>query len=335
MAKIRLAMIGCGGNSGGHARGMKAHPDVQVVAGVDVNADIVNRYIANHLADVSPAPSVHTDLDEMLRAVKPDAVLISTPHTLHFEHGMKSLDAGCHVFMEKPMVTSSDHAYILADKVKRTGKVFVIGYNTPCSGNFYYLREQIRSKGLGKLELVMGYINQNWKNATKGAWRQVPELSGGGQAYDSGAHLLNSLCWSVESRVEQVHAFLDNCETPVDINSSINVRFENGVMASIVVSGNCPAPDGTFMTFIFDGGRIDIDGWGGGWIRVYEGGKRVEEPPITPEMNAGRSDYNFIDAIQGKAEPRTSPMNGIIQSELMDAIYESGRTSMPAKPTQR
>lgn len=332
MSKIRIAMIGCGGNSGGHARSLKEHPDVQIVAGVDVNTEIVANYIHRHLADVDPKPAAFDSVDTMLATVKPDAVLISTPHTLHFEHGMKALDAGCHVYMEKPMVTSSADAYTLAEKVKQTGKVFVIGYNTPCSGSFFYTREAIRNKTLGNLELVMGYLNQDWKRATAGSWRQNPPLSGGGQAYDSGAHLLNSLCWSVESRVETVFAFTDNCSTPVDINSSINVRFENGVMASIVVSGNCPAPEGTFMTFIFDNGRIDIDGWGGGWIRVYEGGKRLDPSPVTPEMSAGRADHHWIDVIQGRAKPRTSPLNGIIHSELMDAIYESAGTGMPAKP---
>jgi len=328
-------MVGCGGNSSGHARHLKEHPDVQIVACVDVNTDIVERYIARNLAEVSPKPAAFDDLDAMLAQVKPDAVLISTPHTLHFEQGMKALDAGCHVFMEKPMVTSSADAYALAEKVKQTGKVFVIGYNTPCTGNFYYTREAIRNKSLGNLELVMGYLNQDWKRATTGSWRQNPALSGGGQAYDSGAHLLNSLCWSVESRIEAVYAFMDNCGTPVDINSSINIRFENGVMASIVISGNCPAPEGSFMTFIFDKGRIDIDGWGGGWIRVYEGGRRLEPSPVTPEMSAGRSDYHWIDVIQGRAEPRTTPLNGIIHSELMDAIYESARTGLPAKPARR
>ena len=335
MSKIRLAMIGCGGNSGGHARGLKEHPDVQIVATVDVNTEIASGYIERHLADVEPLPTAFDSIPTMLEEVKPDAVLISTPHTLHFEQGMMALEAGCHVFMEKPMVTAAEDAYKLAEKVKETGKVFVVGYNTSCSGAFYYIREQIRNGGLGKLELVMGYINQNWKRGTMGKWRQVPELSGGGQAYDSGAHLLNSLCWSVESNVEQVFAFIDNCGTQVDINSSINVRFESGVMASIVISGNSPAPAGTFMTFIFDNGRIDVDGWGGGWIRIYEGGKQLDPSPVTPEMNAGRSDYNFIDAIMGRAEPRTSAENGIIQSELMDAIYESASTGMPAKPKRQ
>lgn len=335
MSKIRLAMIGCGGNSSGHARGLKQNPDVQIIATCDVNKEIANGYIDRNLPEVEPRPVAFDDVQTMLDEIKPDAVLISTPHTLHFEQGMMALEAGCHVFMEKPMVTSAEDAYTITEKVKETGKVFVVGYNTPCSANFYYLRETIRNKTLGNLELVTGYITQNWMRATVGKWRQEPALSGGGQAYDSGAHLLNSLCWSVEANIDEVHAFIDNHGTKVDINSSINIRFENGVMAGIVISGNCPSPGGTHMAFIFDNGRIEIDGWGGGWIRVFEGNKSIEEPPITPEMAAGRSDYNFIDAILGRAEARTSAENGIIQCELMDAIYESARTGQPAKPTRK
>ena len=335
MSKIRLAMIGCGGNSSGHARRLNNNPDVQIIAACDVNTEIASSYIDRNLPELEPRPGAFDDIDKMLAETKPDAVLISTPHTLHFGQGMKALDACCHVFMEKPMVTAAEDAYTIAEKVKETGKVFVVGYNTPCSANFYYLREQIRNKSLGKLELVTGYITQDWLLATTGKWRQDPKLSGGGQAYDSGAHLLNSLCWSVESSIDEVHTFIDNCGTKVDINSSINIRFENGVLAGIVISGNCPSPGGTHMAFIFDGGRIEIDGWGGGWIRVFEGNKHIENPPITDDMSAGPADDNFIDAILGRAEPRTSAVNGIIQCELMDAIYESARTGRPAKPKRR
>jgi predicted dehydrogenase len=335
MSKIRFAMIGCGGNSSGHARRLKEHPDAQIIAACDVNTEIANGYIDRNLPELEARPVAYDDIDKMLAETKPDAVLISTPHTLHFEQGMKALNAGCHVFMEKPMVTAAEDAYTIAEKVKETGKVFVVGYNTPCSANFYYLRETIRNKTLGKLELVTGYITQDWLRITMGGWRQVAELSGGGQAYDSGAHLLNSLCWSVESNIDEVFAFIDNCGAAVDVNSSINIRFENGVIAGIVISGNCPSPGGTHMAFIFDGGRIEIDGWGGGWIRVFEGNKHIEKPPITPEMSAGPADYNFIDAILGRAEPRTSAVNGIIQCELMDAIYESARTGQPAKPKRQ
>ena len=49
-------MIGCGGNSSGHARRMNANPDVQIVGTCDVNTDIANGYIDRNLADLSPAP---------------------------------------------------------------------------------------------------------------------------------------------------------------------------------------------------------------------------------------------------------------------------------------
>jgi len=330
MSKLRIAIIGCGGMSGHHARVLAGMEEADFVAGCDVSEEIVEGFIDRNVPDLDPKPAVYTDMDKMLAEEKLDGVVIGTPHTLHFEQGMKALDAGCHVFMEKPMVTCADHAYQLADKVKETGKILVIGYNTSCTPEFGYLRDQIRNKTFGELELVIGYITQNWKIATAGKWRQEPELSGGGQAYDSGAHLLNSLCWSVESPVDEVYAFVDNCGTPVDINSSINVRFQNGVFASIVVSGNCPAPGGTHMAFIFDNGRVEIDGWGGSWIKVYQGGAEVKYPPITYEPQAAVD--NFVNSILGKAEPRTSPENGIIHSELMDAIYESVETGQPAKP---
>ena len=335
MSKIRLGIIGCGGNSSGHARRMNENPNVQIVGTCDVNTDIADSYIDRNLPELDPRPAAFDNIPAMLDATTPDAVVISTPHTLHFEHGMHALNAGCHVLVEKPMVTSAQDAYSIAEKVKETGKVFTIGYNTPCSANFYYIRECIRNQTLGKLELVTGYITQNWLRATKGAWRQVPELSGGGQAYDSGAHLFNSLCWSVESNIAEVHSFIDNHGAAVDINSSTNIRFENGVFAAIVISGNCPSPGGTHMALIFEDGRIEVDGWGGGWIHVYEGGEKLDPPPIADDMSAASPDDNFIDTILGRAEPRTSPMNGIIQSELMDAIYESGRTGLPARPVKR
>jgi predicted dehydrogenase len=91
-----------------------------------------------------------------------------------------------------------------------------------------------------------------------------------------------------------------------------------------MIGGNCPNA-GAGLYLIFDKGRVEVDGWGGGWINVFKAGvERVKYPPITGHAQSPND--NFIDAILGRSEPRTSPANGIIQSELMDAIYESART---------
>jgi len=202
----------------------------------------------------------------MYESAKPDAITIVTPHTLHFEHGMEALKADCHVFMEKPMVTSVPQAHELDAFVRKTGKTLAIGYNTPCTPEFRYLRELIRNKTLGKLQTVTGRQSQDWKRLTTGTWRQDPKLSGGGQLYDSGAHMFNSLVWSVEQDVSEVLAFLDHCGTPVDINGTVNIRFVDGTLATMTISGNSPV-DSAGMYYTFENGRVEVDGWSGTWTR--------------------------------------------------------------------
>ncbi len=331
MAKIRLAMMGCGGNAGGHAQRFAKHEDVELVALCDVSQEILDQFIERNFQSEENKPATFIDAAQMYAQAKPDAVVISTPHTLHFQHGMQALDAGCHVLMEKPMVTDSADAHELAKKVEVTGKVFVIGYNTPCTPVISYIRDTIRNGELGKLELVSGWLSQNWMKATTGTWRQNPDLSGGGQMYDSGAHIFNTLVWTVEQPIEAVQAFVDNHGTAVDINGTANIRFENGVMATIVISGNCPMSGGQIV-FIFDGGRIECDGWSGTWIRAWKGSEEIE---LSLDSSTTTPDDNFVDVILGRADARTSPVNGINQSELMDAIYESARTGTIAKPVKR
>lgn len=326
MTTIRVGILGCGGIALSHARRLKEMDEAQVVALCDVNADITESFAKEALEGVELEH--FTAPRDMYAQAKLDAVVIATPHTMHFDHGMQALDTGCHVFMEKPMVTQADHAYALADKVEDTGKILVVGYATSCTPELGYLRDKIRSKAFGELELVSGFLCQNWLEFTTGMWRQDPALSGGGQAYDSGAHILNSLVWSVERPVAEVFAFVDNHGTRVDINSVLAIRFEGGLMASLAIGGNC-LKGGQHMSFVFENARVEINGWVGGYIRVF-----ADNEPEQPELGEGDGSPlgNFIDAVLGKAEPKTSPVNGIHHTELMDAIYESAKTGQPARP---
>ena len=228
---LRVGILGCGKMSRNHARKILAHPDAELAALCDVDTALIENWVAENLQEElagAPSPPAYDDAAAMYGEAGLDAVVISTPHTAHFAHGRQALAAGCHVFMEKPMVTATDQARELERLVAESGRILVVGYNTPSTPTFRYLREVVRSGRLGKLELVNGFLSQNWRKTTTGTWRQVPALSGGGQAYDSGAHLLNSVVWTVESSPRQVFSFMDYLGTPVDINSVMAVRFANG-----------------------------------------------------------------------------------------------------------
>jgi predicted dehydrogenase len=332
MSKIRLGILGTGGMGRHHVGKILASPDADLVALCDMSEE--NLRVALDLVAEQGAEVLETfrDAAEMYRRVELDGVVIATPHTLHFEHGKQALEADCHVMMEKPMVTDSDDAHTLADLVESTGKILSVGYNTACKPAVSRARDMIRGKELGELQMVCGYLLQDWRNTTAGRWRQEPELSGGGMAYDSGAHLLNTFCWTIESPVEEVFAYIDNCEKPVDINSIITVRFMNGVYATAMIGGNCPSHSSA-VTYVLDDGKIELDGWGGHYIRAWRGDNEIEDLAVSGKDSTPV--LNFIDSILGRAEPAANARHGVIQSVLMDAIYESARTGQPARPAAR
>jgi predicted dehydrogenase len=323
---IRIGILGCGRIIRRHIEHLQERPEAQIVALCDVSSKALEAAKTDYFPD-SRIPA-YQDPAKMYSEATLDAVIIATPHTLHFEHAIQAMEAGCHVFLEKPMVTSTDQAYKMAEKAKHLKKVVAIGFNTSSKKVFQYLREQIRTKAFGELEMVSGYLSQNWMKGTSGSWRQDPALSGGGQAYDSGAHIINSLLWSVESAPELVFALTDHKELPVDINSVVTVRFANQVLANLTISGNC-ATGGQHMVFIFENGKVEIDGWSGDWIRVQADGF-PEDPEITvPEVFPIN---NFVDAVQGKATVAAGIESGINHSLLMDGIYESARLKQAVYP---
>jgi len=332
--KVRLALIGCGGIMNKHAGQSKDIPEVEIVGLCDTVEANIDRLIERSLGHMDAAPPKFDDPVQLLDTTKPDAVVIATPHTLHYNHAKLALDAGCHILMEKPMVTELADAIDLKKRVADSGKVFCIAYNTPCTAELYTLRDYIRTGEFGQLKVVSMYLSQNWYQGTKGKWRQVKSLSGGGQMYDSGAHIINSLCWTVEADVEEVYAHVDNLDSEVDINGTATIKFANGVLASLAVTGE--GPNGSHGTWIFEKARIDLDPWSAGHMQIHtlpSAGIPAAQSKY-PQMRGedGQPLSNFINAILGKEEPRTSPRNGVVQSQLMDAVYRSAQTGKPAKP---
>ena len=333
MDKVRIAMLGTGGIANKHAGQSASIPEVEIVGLCDVSEENMQRLIERSLTHrASDPPPQFKDTAEMYDKTKPDAVVICTPHTMHYDHCAQALDRGIHVLIEKPMVTELSDAIALEKKVHETDKVLCIAYNTPCTVEFYKLREITRNGELGKLKVVSMYLSQPWYHFTKGKWRQDPKLSGGGQLYDSGAHALNSLCWVVENDVEEVHAYIDRLDTEVDINGTLNVKFANGCIAAVAINGE--SPSGSYASFMFENGKVDIDPWGGSWIQITDRTSGKEQKIKYPTMTTEDSQplKNFVDAILGRDEARTTVRNGVIQSQLMDAVYASDKSGQPAKP---
>ncbi len=330
---ISLGIIGCGNFVRSHVRAINDHvPEFDVVALADPATENAER-LAGDLPDHHP--EIYADHEKLLKAQTPDAVIVSSPHTLHFGHGYDALGAGAHVMVEKPMVTNSDDARKLVRRAKRKKLICQIAIQGTYTDTFAYARRFIADGKLGELQLVTGIMAQGWKQGTKGKWRQKPELSGGGQLYDSSAHVLSAMMYLVDSPVREVFCFTDNKGTKVDINAVACIRFANGCMGSITSGGNCPTWK-SHLTFQGDKARMEISPHGGDFLINGRGLKEdITAAPKSWKIPTVTPARNFADAILNKAKPRCAGRLGIMLADLMDALYESADRNEPVRVTKR
>ncbi len=237
MKRIRLAIIGCGGFVRWlHVPAIKkCRRLVNLVALADTAAANAESLAAEHYP--GRKLPIYTDHARMLKDIAPDAVLVSTPHTLHFRHCYDSLSAGAHVLVEKPMVTNSDDARKLVRRAKAKKLSLQIAIQGLYTDTFAYARQLIEDGTVGQLELATGMLAQGWLKGGRGSWRQNPKLSGGGQLYDSTAHVISAILFLVNSPVREVVCWADMKGTRVDINAVALIRFANGCMATITSGG--------------------------------------------------------------------------------------------------
>ena len=317
MAKVKIGLIGCGGIMRGHIQQTLTIPQAQIVALTD-NSPRMLAATKAAFPQLAGLPEFD-DYRKMLKAVELDAAYIATPHTLHYQQVMDCMKAGLDVICEKPMTCRVSRSKKLLETAKKLKRTICLAYQRHYMGQFRLIKKLIADKTLGKLEFVQALQCQQWLNAVKGTWRQVPELSGGGQINDSGSHLLDIIMWVTGLKVTEVSAFMDNCGCPVDINSAISIQFDNGAKGNISIMGNAPIwwED---ITFTFTGGIIL---YRNGDLR-YQTGPGGEMHHVTDFTNFGSVNHNFIECVtQEKAVNYSPPDNGLRVIELTEAAWKS------------
>jgi len=323
-ATVRVGFIGAGGIARHHMDQLLQIPGVVITALCDPATAMIERAKEKFpaLADAATTPN-YTDL---LRRDDVDAVLIATPHTQHFEQSMAAVNAGKHVLLEKPMVCAVDDAHTLLRRLEGYDRVFALAYQRHAQSAFRYMQQRIASGELGAVTFISALQCQQWKRGTIGSWRQDPALSGGGQINDSGSHLLDILLWMTGLTVSEVSAFVDNCGTPVDINSALAFRFlpvagqTSGAQGTISIVGDATVwhEDITLWcekgAFFYRNGTLDFAGEDGKRVRIEE-----SDMPLGETIDA-----NFIRAIRGETEVAAPPICGLRTIELTEAAWRSG-----------
>ncbi len=311
--KIRLGMIGTGGIAHLHARQLQELEEVEFAAIADTSAANRDKFVFKFgLQSVKQFDGYL----EMLNQVELDAVVICSPHTLHFQQATDVLNHGCHVLIEKPMTCSSAESELLIETANRAGKILQVSYQRHFQPEFLYIRSAIADGTIGKLTSVTASLYQEWKQGTTGLWRQVPELSGGGMLMDSGSHIMDVLLWTTDLTPADVKVQLHQHGAPVEIDSFTSLRFEEGPVAGVNIVGFAPCWHETYVFCGEDGGIF----YDNGNITI----RRLGQEPVVPDLpkQTTNQDKSFVDAILGRHEVMVPGSFALKVVKLTEMIYQ-------------
>jgi len=155
--RIRLGIIGVGDRGSEILREALACANTECV-GV---ADIYTRRL-EEAKKIAPEARTYLDYRHLLEDRAVDAVLIATPQHLHCEHFVAALDAGKHVYQEKTMAFSVDHARRMRTAVERAGRRTIqIGHQSCSSGQVADAVNMLGSGRVGKITAIHAHMYRN------------------------------------------------------------------------------------------------------------------------------------------------------------------------------
>jgi 1,5-anhydro-D-fructose reductase (1,5-anhydro-D-mannitol-forming) len=176
-----------------------------------------------------------SSIDKVIHAPEIDAIFICTPNYLNKPLTIKALQAGKHVFCEKPPAfTAYDVEEIMAAE-ERSGKKLMYGFNHRHHESLRHMKDLIDSGGYGKVLWLRGRYGKSVDEAYFDTWRAKKEFAGGGILLDQGIHMLD-LFTMMAGDFDAVKADVSNLYWNLDIEDNVFAIYKNsktGVVASL------------------------------------------------------------------------------------------------------
>ena len=320
---VRLMMVGCGGMARHHVRRILQQQETTEIRLVCEPSATSYELLCELFDEQGLEPPVNEpDLAKALAdyGEQLDAAFIITPHALHCAQAEACLEAGLDVLLEKPMVLNMAEAERLIETRDLTGRLLVVAFNGSLSPQIRMAVNILRSGELGEMLNIHAVVWQNWRVATIGTWRQIPEVAGGGFMFDTGAHLLNTVADLAGEDFVQVGAWLDNRGAPVDIVGTVIARLASGVQVTLTGCGDTiKSCDSDVRVFCTDG--ILRTGVWGERLEVQRAGEEALAPVEVPESSGAWE--QFVCVRNGEIANPSPPEVGLRMAKLWDAVRKS------------
>ena len=273
---------------------------------------------------------VETNLEDALTH-KPDAVIISNPTSLHMDVAIPAAEAGCHIFLEKPISNTLERVDEFQSIVTRQAIKVFVGFQFRFHPGLMKARQMLLEGAIGRplsLRAHWGEYLPNWHpwEDYRIGYSARPDLGGG--VILSLCHPLDYLRWMVGD-VSAIWSFsgkISDLEIQVEDTAEIGLRFQNGVIGSVHLN----------YTQLPASHRLEIVGTNGticwnnadGAVQRYQS-EKAEWELFPPPSNFERNHLflsqmqHFLNVVEGKTEPLCTFTDGVKALQLALAAHQS------------
>lgn len=339
MKPLGIGIIGLMGFGRVYFKTLRAIPGVHIAAVCDANEAVLKE-----VADCEGVTARYTDYKKMLEQSNVDAVFIATPHFLHRQMTLDALQAGKHVFCEKPLAMNAAQADEMALAARTAGLKLTCHFNRRQSVAVKMLRDAVQHGVLGDVYA----FNVKWMArytafmfAQQSSWRTSKAKAGGGILIGRGSHMIDAALYILGMpRIVSISANICSKLTgfEVDDYAMVMLRLANGALIHMECSYEANLPNYAerleYQVFGKNAGAYSVQQDGG--QPTFEIGRcafpqnRWEDMSEKFDMASYEKAYpvsiieDFIDAIRNEREPLIRGEDGAYISRILDAAYESG-----------
>lgn len=287
---------------------------------------------------------VETDLNRALDH-RPDAVIIANPTALHLDIAIPAAEAGCHLFIEKPVSHNLERISILKNILLRTQKQSLIGFQYRFHPGLQTIKRLVSNGSIGRpleAHAHWGEYLPDWHpwEDYRLSYSARSDL-GGGVALTL-CHPLDYMRWII-GEVENTWAFtgkISDLEIQVEdtaeismlyrVDAGINAAYNSGIAIGSVHLNYHQQPTQHKMSISGTQGTLHWDN-SDGIVHLYnQSGKLSEVFPLQPGFERNTmfiaEMQHFLDVIQGSAQPVCSLEDGERIQRIIAAVYSSSQS---------
>lgn len=208
MQRVKIVVIGAGNRTNKYMEYAKRHPERLELVSVVEPVEIRRRNMAERFG--LKMEDCYASIDDFFAAkVDADAVLIGTPEDKHFEPTMRSIDAGYHVLLEKPIAQTKEECLAIQQNAHRQGVVVGVCHVLRFHPYFMKIKEVVDSGALGEIISINHYAEINIDRMThsyvRGLWSQSKKTNP--MLIAKCCHDIDFLLWVAGSKCRRVSSF--------------------------------------------------------------------------------------------------------------------------------